>query len=165
MTCYKVHIIQGTCPLGCVGKRVRNDAVLFKLLAYSFELIYCLGNLNAKVLEYGLVVENVAACKSAERNCKHLAVICRLGNSCLNELGMIILCIHISDIAGMSGLVILSHGTAAPVNVDVRTLSRTHCYNKLLLVVVILLMYMVDCDIGIVSCKTCLSYALVGILC
>ncbi len=63
---------------------------------------------------------------------------------------MIILSIHISQIIAEAGLIVLSHGAAAPVHIHIRGLLGRHGYNQLLLVVVILLMNLIHRNIRVI---------------
>ena len=62
---------------------------------------------------------------------------------------------HIGQVIYKTGLVILCHRAAAPVNIHIRRLFRTHRNYQLLLVVIVLLMNFVYRNVWIICHKSC----------
>ena len=154
MTCYQIHIVHGTGPLGAVCQCERNISRLKQLIANIFQLINGLRYFYANLFKNGLVVENIASAQSAVRNGKYLSIVACLCNRCINVIRMVISIEHIRNIIYKSGLVILYHRAAAPVNIHIRSFSGTHCYNELLLVCIILLCCHSNLDVRIISLKS-----------
>lgn len=151
---HQVHEVHGAGPAGAVGQREGRVASFQQLVAHSFQLVDGFGDFYANLFKDGLVVEDITAGEAAKGDGQNLVLIGGLGNGSLDEGGMVVCIVHLGDVVDKTGLVILGHGAAAPVNVHIGALAGAHCNDKLLLVVVVLLMHNLNIDVGIVFHKT-----------
>lgn len=165
---HKVHEVHGAGPAGAVGQGERRVASFQQLVAHSFQLVDGFGDFYANLFKDGLVVEDITAGEAAKGDGQNLVLIGGLGNGSLDEGGMVVCIVHLGDVVDKTGLVILGHGAAAPVNVHIGALAGAHCNDKLLLVVVILLVDQFNGDVGIILHEPgngALVLALAGLFC